>query len=178
MLENINRISIIGGSGTGKTTLSENLGKVLNLPVYHIDAMHHLENWVIRDKAERNQMILEKVAEDKWIIDGTYKDTLKQRVEKSDLIIYLDYSSLAAAKGAIGRHLKLGNSPRKDIPGCNEKMDLEYLLWVMKWRKNKREYVIECLKDVDDGKKLIFKNRRSLNKWFKKEFGKKIEQYF
>ena len=29
MFENINRISIIGGSGTGKTTLANSLGKVL-----------------------------------------------------------------------------------------------------------------------------------------------------
>lgn len=28
------RICIIGGSGTGKTTLSNNLSKELNLPVY------------------------------------------------------------------------------------------------------------------------------------------------
>lgn len=39
------RICIIGGSGTGKTTLSNNLSKELNLPVYHIDGIHHLENW-------------------------------------------------------------------------------------------------------------------------------------
>ena len=35
------RICIIGGSGTGKTTLSNNLSKELNLPVYYIDGIHH-----------------------------------------------------------------------------------------------------------------------------------------
>ena len=51
-MENINRISVIGGSGTGKTTLTSNLGNKLNLPIYHIDGIHHLKNWEIRDKSE------------------------------------------------------------------------------------------------------------------------------
>ena len=67
MIRKVSKISIIGGSGTGKTTLANNLGKELHLPVYHIDGIHHLENWEIRDKDERDKIILEKVAENKWI---------------------------------------------------------------------------------------------------------------
>ena len=52
-MENIYRISIIGGPGTGKSTLANNLGKDLNLPVYHLDGIHHLENCKERDKEER-----------------------------------------------------------------------------------------------------------------------------
>ena len=97
----MNRICIIGGSGTGKTTLANNLGKQLNLPIYHIDGIHHLPNWEIRDKDERDKIILQKTDEERWIIDGTYRSTLKQRLEKSDYIIYLDYSTFAQVKGAL-----------------------------------------------------------------------------
>lgn len=65
------RICIIGGSGTGKTTLSNNLSKELNLPVYHIDGIHHLGNWKKRDKEERDRLILERASEEKWIIEGS-----------------------------------------------------------------------------------------------------------
>lgn len=65
------RICIIGGSGNGKTTLSNNLSKELNLPVYHIDGIHHLENWKKRDKEERDRLILERASEEKWIIEGS-----------------------------------------------------------------------------------------------------------
>ena len=37
---NIKRIAIIGAPGTGKTTLANNLGKVYNLPVLHLDTIH------------------------------------------------------------------------------------------------------------------------------------------
>ena len=56
-MENVNKISIIGGSGAGKTTLSDNLSRVLKIPVYHIDGIHHLRNWKKRDKLERNKII-------------------------------------------------------------------------------------------------------------------------
>ena len=73
--------------GTGKTTLSNNLSNLFNIPVIHLDGIHHLPNWEIRDKNERDKIILSAIEKDKWIIDGTYHHTLKQRFEKADLII-------------------------------------------------------------------------------------------
>ncbi len=174
MFENVNRISIIGGSGTGKTTLSDNLGKVLNMPVYHIDGIHHLANWEIRDKDERDKIILELIEEKRWIIDGTYRSTLKKRLEKSDLIIYLDYSSIAQVKGALGRFIKNHGKEKPEISGCKERMSLSFFFWVLHWRKNKRADVINAIEGIDKEKLLIFKNRFKLNKWYKSNFNQKI----
>lgn len=171
----MNRICIIGGSGTGKTTLAKNLGKQLNLPVYYIDGIHHLENWRIRNKDERDKIILEKTDEDKWIIDGTYSSTLKQRLEKSDCAIYLDYSTMAQIKGILGRYIKNHGKEKEEIPGCKEKMSLEFFCWVLNWRKNKRQTIIENLQGIESSKIHIFKTRRQLNKWYKSQFNRKIE---
>ena len=175
MFKNVSKISIIGGSGTGKTTLSESLGKVLNLPIYHIDGIHHLENWKIRDKSERDKIILDIVKKDKWIIDGTYRSTLQKRLESSDLIIFLDYSTIAQIKGILGRFIKDHGKEKPEIPGCKEKISFKFLKFVINWRKDKRLFIINTLKNIDKDKILIFKNRRSLNKWYKKEFNKKIK---
>ena len=169
------RICIIGGSGTGKTTLAKNLGKQLNLPVYYIDGIHHLKNWEIRNKDERDKIILEKADEDKWIIDGTYHSTLKQRLEKADCIIYLDYSSIAQIRGVLGRFIKNHGKEKEEIPGCKEKMSLEFFWWVVNWRKNKRQTIIENLQEIESDKIHIFKTRRQLNKWYENEFNRKIE---
>lgn len=37
----MNRVSIIGGSGSGKTALATNLGPDLNLPAYHLDGLNY-----------------------------------------------------------------------------------------------------------------------------------------
>ena len=174
MFENINRISIIGGSGTGKTTLANSLGKVLNMPVYHIDGINYSENWKERDKEERDKIILKKINEEKWIIDGTYRSTLKERFQISDLIIYLDYSTISQIKGVMKRYRKNHGKEKDEIPGCKEQMTLKFFMFVVKWRKKKRKNIIEKLNEVDKGKVLIFKNRNELNKWYYTQFNEKI----
>ena len=171
----MNRICIIGGSGTGKTTLANNLGKQLNLPIYHIDGIHHLPNWEIRDKDERDKIILQKTDEERWIIDGTYRSTLKQRLEKSDYVIYLDYSTIAQIKGALERFIKNHGREKQEIPGCNEKMSWKFFFWVVNWRKNKRQTIIDTLQNVNNDKVHIFKTRKQLNKWYKDMFNEKIK---
>lgn len=177
MIENIKRISIIGGPGTGKSTLAENFGKELNLPVYHLDAINHLENWQVRDVKERDKIILEKVNEEKWVIDGTYRGTLEKRIEKSDIVIFLNYSSIAKLKGILSRYFKLKGKERPEIPGCKERMNWTFIKFTVSWNRIKRRTVEEVLnKNKDEGKEiLVFQNRKRLNKWYKREFDKSIE---
>ena len=160
-----NKIAIVGGSGTGKTTLSNILSEIYNIPATHIDGIHHLPNWQIRDKSERDKIILDIVSTERWIIDGTYHATLKQRFENADLIIWLDYSTFAQLKGVIQRFLQNPGKEREEIPGCKERLNLKFLKYVLTYRRKKRYQIVDNLKDIDTNKILIFKNRKSLNKW-------------
>lgn len=164
-----NRISIIGGAGTGKTTLSNLLSEKYNIPVTHIDGIHHLKNWQVRDKAERDKIILDIVEKEKWIIDGTYRDTIKQRLEKSDLIIWLDYSTFAQVKGILKRFFKNPCKEKPEIPGCNERLNWEFFKYVLNYRKKKRHFVVEAIENVDKNKVLIFTKQKALNKWLKEQ---------
>ncbi len=164
-----NKIAIVGAPGTGKTTLSNILSKLYNIEATHIDGIHHMENWVQRDKDERDRMILDVVSKDKWIIDGTYKATLKPRFEAADLIIWLDYSSFAQIKGVMTRFLKNKGKEKPEIPGCKEKMDKEFFTYVLRYNKDKRKNIVNNLDGIDKSKVIVFKNRRQLNKWIKSE---------
>ena len=123
----VKKISIIGGSGSGKSTLSDILSKELDIPAIHLDAINYKPNWVQIDKDERDEKILEKANDEKWIIDGNYNKTLQDRLEKADLIIWLDYSTFAQLKGITKRIFKNFNKDKPDIPGCKERLDLRLL---------------------------------------------------
>lgn len=159
------KIAIVGAPGTGKTTLSNKLSEIFHIEATHIDGLHHLENWQIRDKTERDKMILDVVKKDEWIIDGTYKSTLKNRFEAADLIIWLDFSTFNQLKGIVSRYLKNKGIEKPEIPGCKEKLDKEFFFYVLKYNKQKRKYIVQNLEGINKSKILIFKNRTEVNKW-------------
>ena len=162
-----NRISIIGGSGTGKSTLCEILAKKLKLPAIHLDAINFNENWVEIDKKERDKIISAKAKEEKWIIDGNYNKTLKERLKRADLIIWLDYSTYMQLKGVLKRFLKTRNKERPEIPGCKERLNFNFIKYVITYNKKKGPEIIEMLKEIPKNKILIFKKQKDLNRWIK-----------
>lgn len=172
---NINRIVIIGGPGTGKTILANNLGRELNIPVYHLDRINYLENWQKRDAKERDEIILKIIDNSKWITDGTYKTTLEQRINKSDLVIFLDYSSFSRLKGIISRYIQFKGKEKPEISGCKEQLNLKFIKLAIQWKKIKRKAVEEILEKENSKTILIFKNRRKLNRWYKRMFNRKID---
>lgn len=175
MLDNVKRISIIGGPGTGKSTLANNLGRELELAIYHLDAICYFENWKKRDKQERDKIILEKINESKWVIDGTYKTTIEERIKKSDMVIFLEFSTIARLKGIFLRYFKLRGKEKPEIPGCKERMNWKFVEFAIDWNKINCNIINEVLEKNKDKKIFIFHNRKQLNKWYEKEFNKKIE---
>lgn len=162
-----NRISIIGGSGSGKSTLATILSKELNIPAIHLDAINYNANWVEVDKNKRDTIIESKAKEDKWIIDGNYNKTLKERLDKADLVIWLDYSSFAHIKGVLKRIIKNYNKEKAELPGCKERFNLIFLKYVISYNKKKRPEVQKMLNEYSDNKILIFRKQKDLNRWLK-----------
>lgn len=162
-----NRISIVGGSGSGKSTLCNILSKELNLPAIHLDAINFNPNWVEIDKTERDKIISAKSSEEKWVIDGNYNKTLKERFEKADLIIWLDYSTFMQLKGVLKRFFKSPNKEKPEIPGCKERLDFTFIKYVATYNKKKRHIIVDTLKNISKDKVLIFKRQKDLNKWLK-----------
>lgn len=54
-------------------------------------------------------------------------------------------------------------------------MSFEFLKQTINWNKTKLNSINEALEKNKDKKIIIFKNRKKLNKWYKKQFNKAIE---
>lgn len=66
------RIAIIGYSGAGKSTLARALGERYACPVLHLDALHFLPGWKERGDGDALSLLLPRLQEKSWVIDGNY----------------------------------------------------------------------------------------------------------
>lgn len=82
---------IIGNGGSGKSTLAYQLGKALNLDVVHLDSIYWKRGWIPLTGSELRALLERLVAQESWIIDGHFGDTLKIRMQAADTIIFLDF---------------------------------------------------------------------------------------
>lgn len=162
------KIVITGFSGAGKSTLAKNLGKHYNIPVLHLDAYHFKENWQERDKTEFEQIVQDFMKNNEsWIIDGNYRRIATNRFEACDQLFLLYYNRFFCLKSVIKRYKHYKGKTRPDIAdGCEEKIDREFLFWVLcKGRtKQRRKQLINRAKSHKCG--LIFKNRKQLFKYY------------
>jgi adenylate kinase family enzyme len=87
------RVAVIGGSCSGKTTVSSALAARLGVPHVELDALHHDANWT-EAPAELFQQRVKAalaVSPDGWVVDGNYFGKLGGFVlERADTVVWLD----------------------------------------------------------------------------------------
>lgn len=161
------KIAIIGYSGSGKSTLAQKLGELYGSDILHLDAVQFLPNWKERSTEEQKQItktFLDTNAS--WVIDGNYsKLCYERRMEEANWIFLLLFNRFTCLYRVIRRYLKYKNTVRPDMtPGCEEKLDLEFIKWVLRdgrTKRAKKRYrgVIEAYPQ----KAVVVKNQRQLN---------------
>ena len=125
------RVSIIGSGGAGKSTLARQLGEITGLPVIHLDRLYWKPGWTETPKDVWRENVEDLVKRDEWIVDGNFGGTMEIRLAASDTVIFLDFPRLLCTYRAVKRAVTFRNKTRPDMgPGCNEKLDVEFLTWV------------------------------------------------
>ena len=130
----MNRVMIIGGSGSGKSTVARRLGNLTALPVIHIDQIFWQPGWQERPEAERHALLQAAVATEQWIIDGNYSSTFEMRAGRADTVIFLDISTPRRIARVLWRTARYFGRSRPDITeGCPERLDATYYDFVVNW---------------------------------------------
>lgn len=164
----MDRIMIIGFSGCGKSTLARRLGALLGIEPTHMDALHWLPGWKESD-VERQIRLLRPVLErQRWIIEGSYRNTLwKERIVGADTVIFLDYNRFLCLWHVIKRRIVYSGRTRPDMgEGCVEKLDFEFIKWVLiDGRKKRRSNIAELEKLKVNKNVYIFRNMRDTEKF-------------
>jgi len=154
----INKVLIIGISGTGKTRLAKKFSNFLKIPVTHYDEFVWGENWKEIEEKLVEQKLEEVIQKDKWIIEGFIHPAAKSKLENADIIIYLDYSGWLAFWGGLNRWWKCRGKTRPEMAaGCIEKFDWNFLK--IMWKRGERPEIEEAIKGFEN--KIICLKTRS-----------------
>lgn len=162
------KIAVIGYSGAGKSTLARALGAQYGIPVLHFDTVHWAPGWQERDKGEVHKIVHEFMEQPQWVIDGTYTNyEYQRRMAEADAIIFLDFSRLNCFIRAWRRYFHYRGRTRADMTeGCPEKMDLEFMRWLL-WKgrsKKRREEFRKLLAEYPD-KSVVLKSQKEIDKY-------------
>ncbi len=167
------RIAIIGYSGSGKSTLAGLCGKKLHVPVLHLDTAHWLPGWQERPKEERAAIVRRFLDENEsWVIDGNYSGVFyEERMEKADRILFMNFNRFTCLYRAWKRKNMYTGKTRPDMTeGCNEKLDLEFAMWILRDSRTKKALDrYRGVKEKYPEKFVEIRNQRELSAYIQNE---------
>ena len=135
------KISIIGYSASGKSTLAQDISQTYDLPLLHLDQVNISENWQERDLDDAINIGENFMKQDDRVIDGNY-DKLKktERLALSDIIVFLNFNRFNCLARAIKRYIKYHGKTRESMAeNCPEKLDFEFIKWILIDSRSKKK---------------------------------------
>lgn len=135
------RVSVVGSSGSGKTTVAAALSRELGFDHVELDALHWRPDWMEMSAADLQRALEPTLDGDGWIVDGNYGGKARELVwSRADTVVWLDLprpvvmAALArrtAGRIVFRRELWNGNRERlRHVLSLDERKNL--LVWT--WR--------------------------------------------
>ena len=85
------RIAVVGGSGSGKSTVARQLAERHDLAYVELDALHWGPNWTPCPDDELRARVEAALSAEAWVVDGDYLGKLGDLVlERAELVVWLD----------------------------------------------------------------------------------------
>jgi adenylate kinase family enzyme len=83
------RVSVVGASGSGKTTFAAALARRLDIPHIELDAIYWGPDWTLTPADTLMAALREVAVTDDWVCDGNYA-ARSPLIERADTVVWLD----------------------------------------------------------------------------------------
>ena len=86
------RVSVVGASGSGKTTVARALAARIHAPLIELDALMHQPGWTPRPDDEFKREVEHATAQDAWVVDGNYVQVVIEGPvwQRADTVVWVD----------------------------------------------------------------------------------------
>jgi adenylate kinase family enzyme len=133
------RVMVVGGPGSGKTTVARRLGAILALPVIHLDFHFWRPGWQVPDPAIWRDQVAALARQPRWVMDGHYANTYDLRMPSADTLVWLDYGRATCMRRVLLRTATGYGRTRADLPaGCPDHVDVTFLRYVWRFPRDQR----------------------------------------
>lgn len=156
------KFALIGLPGSGKSTFAAKLGRVLDIPVHHLDKHMFVLDGKKRDKQEFIEIQKALFDEDAWVVEGCSFSTFEMRFAKADVLIYFHFSRLICFLRLFKRLFNYKN----DFGGLRA-VTWEILKYTWNFDKEKRARIEELRKKYPQTEFLIFKGQQDADLFIK-----------
>lgn len=102
----VRRISVVGTSGSGKSTVGRQLARGLGVPFVELDSIYHQPGWVPLPAEEFRRRVAEEAAGEGWVIDGNYSKARPLVWARADTVLWLDLPRWTVMRQVTWRSLR------------------------------------------------------------------------
>ncbi|MEV0595667.1 topology modulation protein [Nonomuraea cavernae] len=161
----MSRVAVIGSGGSGKSYVARELGRLLDAPVTHLDAVYYDDEWTPLPAEKFETIQRELVAEPRWVIDGNYNSTLHVRLQACDTVILVDVPTVAALWGVLSRQARHGAGQHD--AGVYNRINWSFVRYVASYRRRMRPQVLAKIRQHtrDSTQIVVLRSRAHARRW-------------
>ncbi|MBX2811092.1 MAG: hypothetical protein KTR25_04760 [Myxococcales bacterium] len=121
-IDDLQRVNVVGTSGSGKSTFAKRLAELLDAPCIEMDRLYHKPNWEESTSEELVASLNEALKPENWVLDGNYHSKSYQtKWARATCIIWLDMSFARTVTQAFGRAIERIRTKKELWPGTGNR---------------------------------------------------------